>query len=297
MDSEKNNKYVVPEKYVKYLYPGSIVMIVLGAVLMIGGFAGRGVGIGIIGLLILAGGIGLFMYNKKNNITGAEKDQAVSTKQLEGTMNYERNKKYFNSARNLYIGSIAAMVIGAVLMIIGFAAFETVIGILGLLVIAGGIGLLVYMKKSIVTDAEYDQAVSTKLTGMMQKGLDKLGIDEEEVKEIEPIWFGGYDYKTASRVKKGEDNIWRSDRYEYVILFFSSNEVHLYKYRFDTTSDSESEETDVYFYKDIVSVATVSDTIDKGTKKIHSEYFRLTTAGGTTISASLRDIDNAQRLK
>ncbi len=57
----------------------------------------------------------------------------------------------------------------------------------------------------------------------------------------------------------------------------------------------ETESTDVYFYKDIVSVSTASETVEVLGFKIDYEYFKLTTAGGTALSVSLRDVDNAQR--
>ena len=71
--------------------------------------------------------------------------------------------------------------------------------------------------------------------------------------------------------------------------------MHCYTYRFDTTEDKKTEETDVYFYKDIVSVSTASDEAKLGDQSFNYEYFKLTTAGGTALTVSLRDVNNAQR--
>jgi hypothetical protein len=79
------------------------------------------------------------------------------------------------------------------------------------------------------------------------------------------------------------------------MLFFSEHEVHCYTYNFDTTSQKQTEATDVYFYKDIVSVSTASDTVQVLGQNVDYEYFKLTTAGGTALSVSLRDVSNAQR--
>ena len=207
-------------------------------------------------------------------------------------MDYQKNQKYFQPIH--YKGAIILIVIGAILFITGLSSSASE-AIVGLLLLAGGIAYIVMKKKGIVTDAEYDASVTSMLNNIQSKALNKLGVDEDEVKEIAPISFDGYVYKGASNVKKGEDGLWRTNKYESVMLFFSENEVHCYSYNFDTTSQKQTEATDVYFYKDIVSVSTASDTVQVLGQNVDYEYFRLTTAGGTALSVSLRDVNNAQR--
>lgn len=93
-----------------------------------------------------------------------------------------------------------------------------------------------------------------------------------------------------------EDGKWRTNKYQSTTLFFSANEVHCYTYSYSTTEEKKTESTDVYFYKDIVSVSTASDTIKypEETKETEYEYFKLTTTGGTALSVTLRDKDGAQ---
>ena len=215
-------------------------------------------------------------------------------------MNYELAKRYFKTVDETvsYTPTIVLAGIGLVLMF----AIKGVGIVLGLLAIALGIFLVVFKKNkikaekdSIPSDSQYDAEVIKSLGDLRKKALDKLGIDEDEVREIEPISFDGYVYKGASELKKGADGLWRTNKYECVTLFFSQNEVHCYTYRFDTTGDQHSEETEVYFYKDIVSVSTSSDSATVLEQTIEYEYFKLTTAGGTALQVSLRDIQNAQR--
>lgn len=206
-------------------------------------------------------------------------------------MDYTKNIKYFRPIN--YKASIIMMVIGFIMLCaIGNNA---VVGILGLLLLAGGVGIIVLKKKGLLTDEEYDSAVSSNLTDMKSRALNKLGLDEDEVKEIDPIFFGGYAYKGASASKKGKDDLWRTNKYEAVMLFFSQDEVHCYTYHFSTTENKHTEETDVYFYKDIVSVSTASEHATINGNNIDYESFKLTTAGGTSVSVSLRDVDNCQR--
>ena len=207
-------------------------------------------------------------------------------------MDYQKNQKYFQTIN--YKGPIILIVIGAITFLVGLSGSAGA-AIVGLLLLAGGIGFIVMKKKNVVTDAEYDASVASMLNNMQAKALNKLGVDEDEVKEIAPISFDGYVYKGASQAKKGEDGLWRTNKYESVMLFFSEHEVHCYTYNFDTTSQKQTEATDVYFYKDIVSVSTASDTVQVLGQNVDYEYFKLTTAGGTALSVSLRDVSNAQR--
>lgn len=207
-------------------------------------------------------------------------------------MDYQKNKKYFEVIN--YKGANILIVVGAIFLLIGISGAMGV-AFFGLLLIGGGVAFIAMKKNGIVTDSEYDASVSSMLNNMQNKALNKLGVDKDEVKEIEPISFDGYVYKGASQAKKGEDGLWRTNKYEFVMLFFSEHEVHCYTYNFDTTYQKQTEATDVYFYKDIVSVSTASDTVQVLGQNVDYEYFKLTTAGGTALSVSLRDVNNAQR--
>lgn len=146
-----------------------------------------------------------------------------------------------------------------------------------------------------VSDAEYDKAVQLVLEFLKEQALEKLGVDEDEVSEIEPILFGGYDYSNYTLSKQGEDGIWRTNKYEVVYLFFSQNEVHCYTLEFSTSESKTRESTDVYFYKDVVSVSTCSksEKILEGYEYEH-EMFKLVTAGGTALEVSLTDVENSR---
>lgn len=207
-------------------------------------------------------------------------------------MNYQKNLKYFKKIS--FGGPIVMIIVGLIVSIIGFNT-AGIVAVIGLLLIGGGIAIIVLLNLGRISDGQYDASVSSMLNGMKEKALNKLGVDEDEVKEIAPICFDGYVYKGATLAKKGKDGLWRTNKYESVLLFFSENEVHCYTYRFDTTVQKQTEETDVYFYKDIVSVSTASDSAQVLGQNVDYEYFKLTTAGGTTLSISLRDVEGAQR--
>ena len=117
-----------------------------------------------------------------------------------------------------------------------------------------------------MTDEEYETMVRAKAGSMdfKKKALDKLGIDESEVSEIEPVHFEGYyfdDKKAYARA--GKDGYYRSSAYEITWLFFSSTQVYIYYYRFNMDEDGKKEGTDEYFYKDITNFSTSTDSVEK----------------------------------
>lgn len=177
-------------------------------------------------------------------------------------------------------------------------SFVLILMILQGLMFVGGIIMIVVGAlggKQRVTDAEYDSNVRGGTHNIKSKAMLALGIDETEVQEIEPITFEGYSFTGAKIVKQGIDQKFRSNKYHNVIIFFLANEAHVYKYTFDTTEQKSTEETEVYFYKDIVSVSTSYDTIEVLSRKIECEYFKLTTAGGNALSVSILNSENAQQ--
>ena len=145
-----------------------------------------------------------------------------------------------------------------------------------------------------VSDAEYDKAVQSALEFLKEQALEKLGVDEDEVSEIEPILFGGYDFSNYTLSKQGKDGIWRTNKYEVVYLFFSQNEVHCYTLEFSTSESKSIESTDVYFYKDVVSVSTCSKSVKIEGYEYEHEMFKLVTAGGTVLEVSLKDVENSR---
>ena len=205
-------------------------------------------------------------------------------------MDYVKNKKYFKPLVLKFPLIVCA--VGLVLLMA-----EQVL--IGLLAIAAGAVIIFLQIKGKPSDEEIDAAVVSHLSEMKARALKKLGVDEDEVSEIAPISFDGYVYNNA-QIKLGKDGKYRSNKYQAVMFFFSGNEVHCYTYDFSITEMGQRESTDVYFYKDIVSVSTQTSgteySVGKGkSSQFDYEYFKLTTTGGTSISCSVRNIDDAQR--
>ena len=142
-----------------------------------------------------------------------------------------------------------------------------------------------------ISDQEYEALVKSHLakTNFKQRGLEKVGLDEDELKEIEPVTFEGYLFDNKNLAKRGQDGVWRSSAYQVSWLFFSSTQVYLYQNTFNLDEDGKSEITEEYFYKDITNFSTSSDRVetpywDKKQKRmlkqnVDTNRFQLTVPG------------------
>lgn len=120
------------------------------------------------------------------------------------------------------------------------------------------------LSKKPISDEEYDAMVLAVLNSndYKQKALNKIGLDEDQIKEIEPVHFEGFQYDKQSLAKLCDDGKYRSSKYQVSWLFFSATQVYLYQNTFNMDEDGKKEATEEYFYKDITNFSTSSDTVE-----------------------------------
>ena len=83
-------------------------------------------------------------------------------------------------------------------------------------------------------DEDYDAMVMARVKSMdfRQKALNKIGLEESQVSEIEPVHFEGYMFDEKKTLAKwGKDKVWRSSAYQVSWLFFSSAQIYVYQYK------------------------------------------------------------------
>jgi len=132
-----------------------------------------------------------------------------------------------------------------------------------------------------VKDEVYEQMLRETLNGLnlRQKALGKIGLDEDQLKEIEPVNFHGYHFKDGAYYRVGKDGRFRSSKYSTTWLFFSSTQVYMYQYILDMTSTSIKERTEEYFYKDITNFSTTTETVTFAGKNKEVNEFTLVVPG------------------
>lgn len=158
-----------------------------------------------------------------------------------------------------------------------------------------------------IKDETYDQMVRTTLCflDLRNKALEKIGLDEEQVKEISPIFLHGFNYDEGTLKKIGSDGRSRSSKYDATWLFFSDTHVYMYAYTFDMTSGSKSEKTEEYFYKDITNFSTSNESVEvtylsgcmkQNTNKKIVEYSRFAlVVPGDKFYCSTSGVPNAEQ--
>lgn len=118
-----------------------------------------------------------------------------------------------------------------------------------------------------LTDDQYDDMVRKAATSMdfKQKALDKIGLDESQVAEIEPVHFEAFYFsdKNDNLNKRGTDGKWRSSEYMITWIFFGDSQMFVYQYTLNMCSGSKKEQTMDYFYKDITNFSAASETYEK----------------------------------
>lgn len=158
--------------------------------------------------------------------------------------------------------------------------------------IAGVVLIVKVIRTNKISDAEIDKICSEYLSNTLQSmALDKLGIDEEQVRTIEPIQLHGYyysditsivatsagssikhsiarnfgtspvQYKSSVQYKMGKDRRLRASNYNKTIYFFSAEQVYCYNLRFSILGEEKQEATSESYYGDVVFAETVSDAV------------------------------------
>jgi len=194
---------------------------------------------------------------------------------------------------------------GVVMFLIGLMLSDHLgfLILLGILLAGVGGGWLYYIRSKAITDDEVDKWIREDLSSFAVSSLDKMGIDADELVG-EPLVVIGprlWDYEGRTYVKKGKDGVLRFSPVEAMVLNQTQNQLSIYQCVFDLTTGQLSHiDTDEYFYKDIVSISTrtESKTVrlkigkDVGAKPFEmkeTEKFSLTTSGGTRVEVTVRD--------
>ncbi len=211
----------------------------------------------------------------------------------------ERRKgieKYFKPFPNW---AVWAIVIGLALLFLG-AQGSGGIAAMGFVVAAvGGLGAWMYLKAR-TTDQEFDQWRADDFALLDDKALAKLGMDRDDlVRDAVAIWGPGHGTQTEA-FKKGKDGVLRYNPVRFCRILFGEHQLMTYEGILDlTTGNVLREGTDEYFYQDVVSASTKTQSTSflfKGqtVQFNEAEVFSLTTSGGTSIEVFLRDPKLAQ---
>jgi len=118
-----------------------------------------------------------------------------------------------------------------------------------------------------ISDAEYDRFVKNCVMDfekMKQRALVSLALDETQIAEAPPICFEDYFFNKNDEnqlVARGKDGIERTSSFLATWLFFTTKQLCIYQYIYDVLAGTRHENTEKYFWKNIINVATSNTTI------------------------------------
>ncbi len=131
---------------------------------------------------------------------------------------------------------------------------------------SGCLGTL-FNKLNGMTDDQYKELVAQKIAklDLRNRALAKIGLDEDQVREIEPIHFENwyFDSKNAFAKYIKKEHGWISSAYQVTWIFFSDAQVYVYQYLLNMDEDGKRETTEEYFYKDITNFSQTTETYEK----------------------------------
>ena len=155
----------------------------------------------------------------------------------------------------------------------------------------------------VMSDDEYSSLVKSTRDSLRlrEKALSKIGLDEDELKEVPPACLEGYVFEKAWAKQKAGGK-WVSSSYQVAWIFCSATQIYIYRCTFCLDESKKAESTDEFFYKDVTSVSTSSDyeTVKNKNKdgkemEVESHKFVMVVPGDK-LYVSLDGVDNAESI-
>lgn len=209
---------------------------------------------------------------KRNEEQQRIKDEYFVVKNIETTTCDSLLKK---KAKKIKAASSAMLWIGIILGAIGIIGDKTALLVIGIISVGASIVCRIVNSKllkkfqdsikvtvapkKLMTDAEYEELVAKRIEAMNigQVSLDKLGLDPDQVKEIQPIILKDKVIKDHSfRVKNKENGSLHSSTQHVTYLYFTDEQLFVYKIVFDMCCNMQEEWASEFFYKDICDVSS-----------------------------------------
>lgn len=117
-----------------------------------------------------------------------------------------------------------------------------------------------------VTLEEYLQMVQARCDSLdlRSRALAKIGLDESEIQEIEPIVLASFEYdeKDDECYIRFRNGTAISNQYSVTWIFFSRQQMYTYNFTFSMTHDDTWESTNDFFYGDITCFTTQHNLVE-----------------------------------
>ncbi len=192
-------------------------------------------------------------------------------------MDHKRNLNYFKSSDKWYYIGLPIGILGCVLFVCAlfyfyFIPYQIPIGIL-LTAIGAAIAFLPYSRCA--KEAEIDEIVQSISENYSKELSEKLSLEKELVKNIEPLAVGGYIYENNIPMRRGRiDRMCRTSQYSAAKIFCTKYGIVVSEKSFSLIDSSAQEYMDSYPFADIDCVSVIDGQfVCKDQSKIKTSHF------------------------
>ncbi len=205
-------------------------------------------------------------------------------------IDYNVTRDYFKPTSAAKVATIS-IIIGV--LTIFFAKNPVFLGITMLAFLIGISSIVSLNSKPKLEDVEKQiERVEAKI---IRQALDRLGLDIEDCKEIDPILIQYKEYLNSFNnfMYNPKDDM--PSNYKFLIIFCTEEQVYYYDYVFSLISNEYSENTGEYFYRDIVALNTQNQKTEftyEGRNYVRNlQSVSLSTAGGNAFTTAINKDD------
>ena len=207
-------------------------------------------------------------------------------------MDFQYSNKYFKATGLIAKIGVGILAGGIILFIIIAVLTHPMPAIFtaGWFIIAG-IVMMIFGKSGNMTDAEFDEQSVKATARIIDKVMNKFGVEDKHIKMFDPIILSGYEYKddASYMFKKGNDGKYRSNNHITAVLLFGPQIMYLYVIQLHLTDEGnpESEFMEKYKYTDLsdVSINDKKVSIKLKEKDVNIDFavFELKKNGGEVL--------------
>ena len=170
-------------------------------------------------------------------------------------MNYEKNKKYFDSNdKHFYVG-VVILGIGAVLFALWFMrlSFLPMQAMFALVFAVVGAAVAFVPRSFRTSESELDGIIAAKTKNYAEETAESAGIEHMISRKIRPCTLGGYVFEGENVLtRRGKDDRrYRSNIYMATALIFTNDGIYAAQKTFSLTEEAESETDAEFFYEDL----------------------------------------------
>ncbi|MBQ9747821.1 MAG: hypothetical protein IJV98_03450 [Clostridia bacterium] len=215
-------------------------------------------------------------------------------------MDYQRNKKYFESTDTLFYVGIPILIVGALLVILELAwfMFMPYQMVVGLVIAIVGAALAFIPRSMRASEKELDAAIAAMKENYATEVTERLGLKRSLVRGIAPTVIGDHIYKEGVMLRRGKDDRkCRSSEYSAAAILTTKDGIVVSVKTFSLIEENVTETLHEFVFSDFggLSVRDEEYVLTDGVK-IKCPKLVVTSEGKEALALPTRHVIAVDRL-